>query len=67
VSASLFLHNLTEYDAVKLIKKFLGEKEVEAVLRRLDRLTQDESRTIAAQTFEIVYGLIQNVRVVMDG
>lgn len=52
---------------MKLIKKFLGENVVEAVLRRLDRLTQDESRTIAAQTFEIVYGLIQNVTVVMDG
>ena len=52
---------------MKLIKKLWGEKEVEAVLHRLDRLTQDEARTTAAQTLEIVYGLVQNMRVVMDG
>jgi hypothetical protein len=50
-----------------LIKKFWGGKEVEAVLHRLDRLTQDEARMTAAQTLEVVYGLVQNIRVVMDG
>ena len=49
------------------MKKLWGEKEVEAVLHRLDRLTQDEARTTAAQTLEVVYGLVQNMRVVMDG
>ena len=52
---------------MKFIKKLLGEKEVEAVLQRLDRLTHDEARTTAAQTLEVVYGLVQNMRVVMDG
>jgi len=52
---------------VKLVKKLLGENEVEAVLQRLDRLTDDEARTTAAQTLEVVYGLVQNIRVVMDG
>jgi hypothetical protein len=52
---------------VKLVKKLLGENEVEAVLHRLDRLTLDEARTTAAQTLEVVYGLVQNMRVVMDG
>jgi hypothetical protein len=37
------------------------------VLQRLDRLTLDEARITAAQTLEVVYGLIQNMRVVMDG
>jgi hypothetical protein len=50
-----------------LIKKLWGGKEVEAVLERLDRLTRDEARTTAAQTLEVVYGLVQNMRVVMDG
>ncbi|KAH9995407.1 hypothetical protein BJV74DRAFT_332766 [Russula compacta] len=50
----------------KFIKKLFGEKEVEAVLERLDRLTQDEARTTAAQTLEVVYGLFRNMRVVMD-
>ena len=52
---------------MKLVKKLLGENEVEAVLQRLDRLTGDEARTTAAQTLEVVYGLVQNIRVVMDG
>jgi hypothetical protein len=45
----------------------MGEKEVESVLQRLDRLTLDEARSTAMQTLEIVHGLIQNMRVVMDG
>jgi hypothetical protein len=53
------------------MKKLLGEDEIEAVLQRLDRLTQDEARVTAAktaaQTLEVVYGLVHNMRVVMDG
>ena len=52
---------------VKFVKKLLGEKDVEAVLQRLDRLTQDEARTTAAQTLEVVHGLVQNMSIVMDG
>jgi hypothetical protein len=63
----LAIGHLTQRIAVKSIKKFWGEKEVEAVLQRLDRLTQDEACTTAAQTLEVVYGLVQNMRAVMDG
>jgi hypothetical protein len=52
---------------VKLVKKLLGDNEVEAVLQRLDRLTQDEARTTAAQTLEVVYRLMQKMTVFMDG
>ena len=48
-------------------RKLFGEQQVEAVLQRLDRLTPDEARTTAVQSLEVVYGLIQNMRVVMDG
>jgi hypothetical protein len=58
---------LTQYNAEKLVKKLLGEKDIEAVLQRLGRLTQDEARITAAQTLEVIYGLTQNMRVVMDG
>ncbi len=58
---------LTERNAVKFVKKHFGEKDVEAILQRLDRLTQDEARTTAAQTLEVVHGLVQNMRVVMEG
>lgn len=67
MSPSLAIGHLTQRIAVKLIKKLWGGKEVEAVLERLDRLTRDEARTTAAQTLEVVYGLVQNMRVVMDG
>jgi hypothetical protein len=48
------------------VKKLFGDNDIEAVLQRLDRLTQDEARTTAAQTLEVVYGLVQNMRVVID-
>jgi hypothetical protein len=40
---------------------------VEAVLERLDRLTREEAQTTATQTLELVYGLVKNIKVVMDG
>jgi hypothetical protein len=53
--------------AVKFVKKAFGEKDVEAVLHNLDRLTHDEARAAAAQTLEVVHGLVKDMRVVMDG
>jgi hypothetical protein len=61
------LNDLTKRDTVKLVKKILGENEVESVLQRLDRLTLDEARTTATQTLEVVHGLVQNMRTVIDG
>jgi hypothetical protein len=37
------------------------------VLERLDRLTLDERRITALEILEVAYGLVQNMRVVMDG
>ncbi|KAF8265443.1 hypothetical protein EI94DRAFT_1735750, partial [Lactarius quietus] len=50
----------------KFAKKLLGESEIEAVLQRLDRLTQEEGRMTVAQTLEVVHGLVNNVKVVMN-
>ena len=58
---------MAQRNAEKFVKKLLGENDVNAVLQRLDRLTLDEARTTAAQTLEVVYGLFQNMRVVIDG
>jgi hypothetical protein len=58
---------LTHRNAVKFVKTGFGGKDVEAILQRLDRLTQDEARTTAAQSLEVVYRLVQNMSVVMDG
>ena len=49
------------------MKNVRGENEMEAALRRLDRLTSDEGRVTAAHTLEVVYGLVRHRRVVLDG
>jgi hypothetical protein len=56
-----------QHSAEKFAKKLLGESEIEGVLRRLDRLTQEEGRMTMAQTLEVVYGLVNNVKVVING
>ncbi|KAF8268996.1 hypothetical protein EI94DRAFT_1699814 [Lactarius quietus] len=48
-------------------KKLLGDSEIETILRRLDRLTQEEARMTVAQTLAVVHGLLNNMKVVMDG
>jgi hypothetical protein len=49
------------------MEKLRGEKDIEATIQRLDRLTLDEGRATAAQTLEVVYGLVQQKRAIMDG
>jgi hypothetical protein len=49
------------------VKNVRGENDIEAALRRLDRLTSDEGRATAAQTLEVVCGLVRHRRVVLDG
>ena len=51
----------------KFVKKLFGEKDAEAVLQRLNRLTLDEAKLTAAQILEVVHGLVQNMKVVTDG
>ena len=48
------------------MKNVFGE-DFEAVLQRLDRLTRDEALTTAAHVLEVIHGLVQGMRVVMDG
>ena len=57
----------SEHHAVKFVKKFFNEKDIEAVLERLDRLTRDEAQNTAAHTLTIVHGIAQNMRKFMDG
>jgi hypothetical protein len=53
--------------AEKYAKKILGEKDIGSVLDRLDRLTLEESKITAAQTFDVVYRLVNKMQVVMEG
>jgi hypothetical protein len=54
----------------KFAKRLLGKDKVdkvEAVLQKLDRLTQEETRMAVTQTLGVVHGLEGNVRVVIEG
>ena len=51
----------------KYVWKLLGEKKMEAMVQRLDRLTGDEARLAVAQILEVVHGLVQNTKLVMGG
>ena len=64
---SYFRDAIAQYNIEKFAKKLLGESEIEAVLQRLDRLTQEEGRMTVAQTLEVVHGLMKNVKIVMKG
>ena len=58
---------MADINTEKFAKKLLGECEVEAVLQRLERLTQEEARMTVAHTLEVFHGLFDNLKVVMDG
>ena len=58
---------MTQYGVEKFVHKLLGESEIESVLQRLDRLTQDEARMTGAQTLGIVHGLVGSMKAVMEG
>jgi hypothetical protein len=49
------------------MRRLQGEKDIEATIQRLDRLTLDEGRATAAQTLEVVYGLVQHTRAIING
>jgi hypothetical protein len=59
--------SMTRCAIEKFTKKLLGESEIETVLQRLDRLTQDEARMTIAQTLGVVHGLVANVKAVIEG
>ena len=65
----LFLFTITHGLPVaeKFAKKILGEKDIVSVLQRLDRLTLEESRTTVPQILDVIYSLVNNMQVVMEG
>ncbi|KAH9162961.1 hypothetical protein EDB89DRAFT_604954 [Lactarius sanguifluus] len=58
---------LAQYDTVELGSKLFGIKSAEVVRQRLDRLNQEEARATVVQTLEVVYGLLRNMKAVMNG
>ena len=62
-SYSALSQNASEKFARVLLK---SGGDIEAVLQRLDRLTQEEARMTSTQTFEVVYCLVNTIKLVMD-
>ena len=65
--AQCLLVFLADRSTGKFAKKLLGESDIEAILQRLDRLTQEEARMTVTHTLEVVHGLFDNLKVVMNG
>ena len=63
----LLLYHLTKCGADGIGHGYVAGKGVEAVLKRLDRFIENEARSTAAQTLQVVYGLVQNVKILVDG
>jgi hypothetical protein len=40
---------------------------MEAMVQRLDQLTQDEARLVVAQILDIVHGLVWNTKIILEG
>jgi hypothetical protein len=58
---------VAQCSTVKFTKRLRGEREIEAVLQRLDRLTREEAQMTVAQTLGVVHELMGNMKVVMEG
>jgi hypothetical protein len=60
--------SVAQYATEKFAKKLLlKEGDIEAVLRTLDRLTQDEARMTVVPFLGVVHGLVGNMKAVMEG
>ena len=51
----------------KFVKMLSGRDKIQAALERLDRLTKDEGLSAVAQTFRVVHGIADDMRVVIGG
>jgi len=47
--------------------KMLGENDIEALLKRFDRLTQEEGVATGAQILEDMHHLVEHTKVAIDG
>jgi len=65
--SATYQSSLADRGTEKFTKSLLGESDVEAILQRLDRLTQEEALMASAHTLNVVHGLFNNLKVVMNG
>ena len=49
------------------VRRLLGEQDVHEILKKLDRLAHQEARVTGLQIIEVIYDLVQDMRVIMGG
>ena len=49
------------------MKKLVGRSDIEDALRRLDKLTQEESRMAAAEGLRATHGVSEGMKVAING
>jgi hypothetical protein len=52
---------------VSSARRPLREQDVEEILKRLGRLAHQEAQVTELQILEVIYDLIQDMRVILDG
>jgi ribosomal 50S subunit-associated protein YjgA (DUF615 family) len=52
---------------VSSVRRLLREQDVDEILKRLDQLAHQEAQVTELQILEAIYGLVRDMRVVMDG
>ena len=57
---------LTEGCSEKYLKKLIGRTDIEDALKRLDKLTQEESRMAAAENLKVTHAVDERVKEVAD-
>ena len=57
---------LTEGRSEKYLKKLVGRTDIEDALKRLDKLTQEESRMAAAEILRVTHAVDERVKGVAD-
>ena len=57
---------LTEECSEKYLKKLIGRTDIEDALKRLDKLTQEESRMAAAEILKVAHAVDERVKGVAD-
>ena len=58
---------LTNLSSENYARQLLEENDVRVILQRLARLTQEEARMTAGLILEVIYGLVNNMTVIMEG
>ncbi len=56
------LYILSDFETEKVVKRLGGRTDVEDALQRLDKLTQEETRTTVVKNLEVTYSIKESTQ-----